>query len=499
MIDFAYTFVDKAKYPDSPFHPPLDYPEFNGMFKEFDASNELYDEIRNLFISAGYDLKNQGSINWNPFRGYIKEGQTVIVKPNLVNNETDGLLGTNCLTTNASIIRPIVDYLILLQKQEHIDFKIIIADVPIQGANFDQILNQTGLKPLLEFYQQNEMKMVEILDLRHKIAVADKSGFFKKKSATGDPMGYTKVHLGKSFLNDIAGDYKKFGVSGYDPKETFSQIEQTGLHYYHIPNSVLNADLFINLPKLKTHQKAGITIAMKNLIGINGEKAWIPHYRRGSKKSGGDEFDNNQVFLKTLTTKVNLLLQGKSKFLWNLGKRINAIFIKPLFRQDYYKGNNLTENERKALFLTGGGWHGNDTIWRPILDLNYLLFYVDKTGKESFQQKRKYICLTDGIIAGDGDGPLSPDPKKAGLIALSENPVLNDVCFSRIMGFDWHKIPQLKHSVDLKEYFSFSGNTKDIKIIKCANNKILVEIDFEDLPNLKFAPAPGWIGYIELE
>jgi uncharacterized protein (DUF362 family) len=499
MGNFSYSILDLHTYPEAPFYPPCDYPEFNGIFQQFDTSNKLYAEIRALFIASGYDLKNQGSKQWNPFRDYIKNGQTVIIKPNLVINESNELSGKNCLTTNASIIRPIIDYLILLQKQESIKFEIVIADIPIQSADFDKILNQTGLKSLREFYQQNGIDFIKIYDLRHKLAVADKSGFLNKISVNGDPMGYTKIHLEQSFLDEITKDYKKFGVSGYEAKETFSQIEQTGLHFYHIPNSVLNADLFINIPKLKTHQKAGITAAMKNLIGINGEKAWIPHYRRGSKNSGGDEYDNNQAFLKAITTKANLLLQGKSKFLWNLGKGINARLIKPFFRPDYRTGNNLTVNERKALFLTGGAWFGNDTIWRPILDLNYLLFYVDKTGKESSQITRKYICLTDGIIAGEGDGPLNPDPKNAGIIALSENPIINDICLSRIMGFDWLNIPQLERATRLDKFFNFSGNTKEIKIIECVNKNMFNEVSFDNLPNLKFTPPPGWIGHIELK
>jgi uncharacterized protein (DUF362 family) len=498
MIDFMYTIISDIDYPEAPFHPPSDYPEFKGMFSQFNKRNKVYEEIRNLFSTSGYDIKNIGSDQWNPLRGYITNGQTVIIKPNFVCHENGNLLGKNVLTTHASILRPVIDYLILLQKQDQITFKIIIADVPIQGADFEQILIQTGLKDLLEFYQQNEIDRIEVLDLRHKIAIVDKSGFFKTNSATGDPLGYSKVHLGKSFLDEIASDFKKFGSPGYGARETYSQIELTGIHYYHIPNSILNADLFINIPKLKTHKKAGITIALKNLIGINGEKAWIPHFRRGAEKNGGDEFDNNQIFLKKITTKSSLYLQGRSKLIWKFGKIINAMFVKPFFRKDLKRKSKITENQPKALFLIDGNWYGNDTVWRPILDLNYLLFFVDKTGKESFSQKRKYICLTDGIIAGEGDGPLSPDPKNAGIIALSGNPVLNDVCFSKIMGFDWGKIPQLKHAVDLDQYFFFSGSTKKIIIGESSSNDGFCEIDFDDLPNLYFTPAPGWIGHVEL-
>lgn len=497
MIDFAYSINKNANYPGAPFHPDSNYPEFRGLFKQFDNSNLVYRNIRKLFINAGYDKKNINTSQWNPFRGYINDGQQVVIKPNLVYQETGELCGKNCLVTHASIIRPIVDYLILLQKIENIYFKILIADVPIQGADFDLIVKQNGLRDLLDYYLMQFNIDLKLMDLRHEKAIVEESGFFKTISVAGDPQGYSKIHLKNSFLDPIIHDYKKFGAPGYAKNETISHHKNKGEHYYHLTNSVLAADLFINVPKIKTHKKAGITIALKNLIGINGEKGWIPHYRRGSRKSGGDEFDNKQIWLKTITTKANLYTQGKSKLIWKLGKRVNALVFKKYFRKDLQASSELSSLERKALFLVNGDWYGNDTIWRPILDMNYILIYSDKSGNIIDQKIRKYICISDGIIAGEGNGPLSPTPKKIGLLSLSENPVINDVCVSKLMGFDWKKIPQLKNSTMLNKYFNFNGDVSKLKIIGDIYN-IFRENDFEKLPNLSFLPAPGWLNQIEI-
>ena len=51
--------------------------------------------------------------------------------------------------------------------------------------------------------------------------------------------------------------------------------------------TILGADLVINCLKMKTHKKAGVTLSMKNLIGINGDKNWLPHYRTGFASQGG--------------------------------------------------------------------------------------------------------------------------------------------------------------------------------------------------------------------
>jgi len=42
----------------------------------------------------------------------------------------------------------------------------------------------------------------------------------------------------------------------------------TDLRALYLPQTVLDADLFVSMPKLKTHHWAGVTLSMKNLFGI---------------------------------------------------------------------------------------------------------------------------------------------------------------------------------------------------------------------------------------
>src|SRR5208283_2541819 len=65
-----------------------------------------------------------------------------------------------------------------------------------------------------------------------------------------------------------------------------------------VRNEVLDADLLINLAKMKTHEKAGLTGAMKNLVGVNGHKEFLPHHIKGSYFSGGDSYCNDSWFAK---------------------------------------------------------------------------------------------------------------------------------------------------------------------------------------------------------
>src|SRR5207245_4895705 len=65
-----------------------------------------------------------------------------------------------------------------------------------------------------------------------------------------------------------------------------------GRHEYLVAGSVAKADVVFSLPKLKTHKKAGITVSLKNLVGINADKNWLPHHTEGHPKNGGDEHPN---------------------------------------------------------------------------------------------------------------------------------------------------------------------------------------------------------------
>lgn len=44
--------------------------------------------------------------------------------------------------------------------------------------------------------------------------------------------------------------------------------EYTGLDALYLPETVLDADLLISMPKLKTHHWAGVTLSMKNMFGV---------------------------------------------------------------------------------------------------------------------------------------------------------------------------------------------------------------------------------------
>ena len=103
-----------------------------------------------------------------------------------------------------------------------------------------------------------------------------------KVSEECQPMeNYVLFDLGTdSLLEPISNEQSEFRVTMYNP-DLLKRTHSRGTHQYLVARDVIDADVVINLPKLKTHKKAGLTGALKNMVGINGHKEYLPHHRKG--------------------------------------------------------------------------------------------------------------------------------------------------------------------------------------------------------------------------
>src|SRR5687768_999872 len=135
-----------------------------------------------------------------------------------------------------------------------------------------------------------------------------------------------------------------------------------GRHRYLVAKDVLDADVVINLPKLKTHRKAGITCALKNLIGINGNKEFLPHHRLGGSGDGGDCYPGSSVVKRALER----TLDAQNSLDDHIARRALDVAARVLYRISHTQGDVLGVD---------GAWSGNDTIWRTCIDLNRVLLY----------------------------------------------------------------------------------------------------------------------------
>lgn len=462
---------------ESPFHPSKKYPEY--PFNETGGKNDVYEAVRELFCMLSLDIENFGKASWNPLGVIIKPGDTVLIKPNFVRH-FNIVGGIEEMITHGSIIRAVMDYAYIALKGTG---KIIVGDSPLGNGDFNRIAEMSGLYGVSDHYKNNGID-IEIIDFRVYKMIPKGPEALSDKIKNGDPLGYSAIDLkDDSELLEIINDNKKFRNTNYDSSE-MAQHHLRGKNEFLIPNSILSADVILNLPKLKTHRKAGLTCALKNQIGINGCKAWLPHHRIGSIEEGGDEYLHKSL-RKSIQSRINDKMPDRNRG-YMLVRTIFDIFvavsrrIKP-FKDTYFEGS----------------WYGNETLPRTITDLNKIIFYADKNGIMRDELQRKMLILVDGILAGEGNGPIEPLAKKCGILMAGFNPVSIDYVCPFIMGFDHKKIPIFKYVFKPKKYKIFNGKVEDIKVI--LNGKIMDEKDLYKVLNHHFIPNPGWIGHIEYD
>jgi hypothetical protein len=147
--------------------------------------------------------------------------------------------------------------------------------------------------------------------------------------------------------------------------------------------------------------------------------------------------------------------------------------------------------------IRSGNWHGNDTTWRMVIDLNRLLHYADDGGMLRERPQRRFFSVVDGIVAGEGNGPLDPTPRGAGLILAGDNPVAVDLACARLMGFDYQRIPMLRealaeHPLPLTRF--------GYEEIQTLSNDERLRGRLADWRGrlLAFRPHFGWQDYVEL-
>jgi len=483
------------EYPDElPYSPHISYPEY--FFDEInEKENGVYDAVRNELLLLGLDKDNFNTPQWNPFREIIKPKDAVVIKPNFVlsNHEEGGDIYS--IITHPSIIRAVVDYVYIALGGNG---RIIIADAPQMDCDFKELLEKTGLESIKELYEKELGFNIGIYDLRD--FWLDKKGSPKAAYSTnrhklpGDPQGGVLVNLGKKSLFHRVNNYKRFYGADYNREETIKH-HHGDVQEYLFSKTILSADVVISLPKLKVHKKVGVTLNIKGLVGTCINKNYLVHYTLGTPSEGGDQFPAGILNAKEATV-VKLQRQAYDLFLskknrmgnlfYELAIKVGKLLLKPL---------GFKALDRDKSILDAGNWHGNDSAWRMAADLLKIFIYADKEGRLHDAPVRRMFSIVDGVIGGEGDGPLTPDSKRCGVIVAGFNPCAVDLVCTRLMGFDYKKIKMLGYVLDYPELFKVS--LPEIRIF--GNGDFESLFDEEDKNTyFDFAPHPGWKGFIEI-
>jgi uncharacterized protein (DUF362 family) len=473
---------DYCVYPKSPpYHPDKAYPECK-LKTISEEKNIVYNNIRECFRISGLDKDKYGTPKWNPLGELITPGEKILLKPNLVKEfhprEPEGW---RYVLTHGSVIRAVADYVALALKGEG---KIIVADAPQTDSSFTKIDKLLGLSQMAAFFTNQGIDF-EVVDLRKEEWINQDGVITARHILPGDPQGYIAYDLANQseFVGHLgAGRY--YGAD-YDTRE-INVHHSEGRHEYLIAGTAIEVDVIFSLPKLKTHKKAGITVTLKNLVGINGDKNWLPHHTEGDPTAGGDERPcvdskgRTERNLVHLFRKLSLGIPGIGPWLHRIARRAG----KKVFGD--------TEE-----IIRSGNWWGNDTVWRMCLDLNKIALYGRSDGQLSSTPMRRHYTLVDGIIAGEGRGPMNPDPVAAGVLLFGVNPASVDAVCACLMGFDPEKIPIVRQAFRCRHLPLAHWEWRDVQVIsnKAEWNQLLAQLPGESL--LNFEPHYGWKDNIE--
>ena len=470
----------------APYAPGELYPEYPFAGSTLSTRpNPAYAGVRQALSLLGLDADHLHTPAWNPLREVVKPGDTVVLKPNFVRNfrETHPDHG-NCIVTHGAILRAVADYVYLALRGEG---RLIIADAPQNDADFTALREIAGLDAIQEFYRTHAGFELEVYDLRPECACKIDGVIVGHEPLPGDPAGYVKVNLGKhsAFMAVNHLCHLLYGAE-YDMGE-LHRHQHDDVHEYLISKTILDADCVISVPKLKTHKKVALTVNLKNLVGINGNKNWLPHHREGTPSQGGDQFADDGMKRRLERSAV----AGFKRWFQKLGplRPVVAGPVKALGKRVFGDTNNGT--------IRSGNWYGNDTTWRMVADLNRILFYADREGRVHDEPVRRFFSVVDGIVGGEGNGPLDPTPRKSECVLAGFNPVAVDLVCARLMGFDSRRIPMLQHALEDHPLAlaGFAATDVDVRSNCVEFNGKLTAIEG---PAFAFLPHFGWEGHVEL-
>lgn len=390
-------------------------------YREEDGST-MARAVQRLGSLLGWAREGKG-----PFGSLIEPGTRVLIKPNFVLHHNQGNGGMEPMITHQSVVKAVVSAALESDAAE-----VLVGDAPIQTCDFPALVRETGLDAWAETLVKANSRFRGVKDFRRTTAKYVNGVRLADENVLPEDE-FVLFDLGsESLLEPITDDKDDFRVTCYDPR-LLAKTHGRGRHRYLVAKDVIAADVVINLPKLKTHKKAGITCALKNLIGINGNKEYLPHHRLGGANLGGDCYPGDsrvKRLLEYAADQQNISDSAAKGRVWNgLATQLNRVL--------HLMGDNLGIE---------GSWSGNDTIWRTGLDLNRILLYGQVDGTIAETPRRRVVHLTDAIVAGQGDGPLSPQPLSMGLLFAGNNAAAVDWFGARLLGYDPQLVPIVREA-----------------------------------------------------
>jgi uncharacterized protein (DUF362 family) len=407
-----------------------------------------------------------------PFEGLVRAGQSVMLKPNWVYHRNGSGQGMQCMITQHEVLLACLRHVLRERPSA-----VLVGDAPIQACDWDGIVTAELLRQIDELARESRIP-VKIVDFRRTIVSAEGLAGDIRTNVRSQEL-YAPFDLGcDSLLEPISSEDDRFRVTCYDHRE-LAKTHRPGRHQYLICRQAFECDIVISLPKLKTHRKAGLTGALKNLVGINGSKEYLPHHRLGGTSDKGDCYPGASYLRKLAEFFYDTANQRIGKKAYDIWTLLGAA-----------AGHFVTDKEGGM----EGSWHGNDTCWRMVLDLNRILRYGRKDGTMGSSPQRAVYSLTDAIVCGQGEGPLRPEPLRLNAVTFCDSSPDADAVHATLLGLDYRSIPLIRESFGQFRWPLVEAQPRPITAMTDHS------LNLDELAHLAVpARAPeGWAGHIEL-
>ncbi|MBI2835274.1 MAG: DUF362 domain-containing protein [Acidobacteria bacterium] len=461
------------RYPDDEdgFPPDEAFPEYR-CGAPSRSPNPVYRAVRECFAQARLDGARFGTPAWNPLAELIRPASRVFVLCNFVQHhrpaESSREFMSKCI--HGSVLRALIDYVLLAVGPEG---RVTFGNAPLQSASWEDVLRDTGASSVLRFYESAGAN-VRARDLRLLVTERGRLGNVTRvdRRSERDAVG---VDLGSaSLLADLPAP--SFRVPDYSPDET-AAFHQNGRHVYVLHREIVDADVIVSLPKLKTHQKVGITCALKGLVGAIARKDCLAHFRSGPATRGGDEYPADPIGVLRAVSRLHDNVQRIAP------ERASGSVLRAVDMVARRVADRLVPE-------TDGSWHGNDTAWRMTLDIVRAATFARRDGTLARAPQRQHLVLVDGILGGHGNGPLSPDPIDSRALIFSDDLAAADRACAALMGLDGDRIPLVRESDRVLAHTSTG-----IEAIVNGITSTLAGVGERRL--VRFSPPAGWRGRVE--
>jgi uncharacterized protein (DUF362 family) len=124
------------------------------------------------------------------------------------------------------------------------------------------------------------------------------------------------------------------------------------------------------------------------------------------------------------------------------------------------------------------------------LDLARILHFASPEGVMQEGLQRTHLSLIDGIVGGEGEGPLNPTAVRSGTLLFADDVAAGDRVACRLMGFNPSRIPLIREAFEPRRYRLPARAEEQARVV--FNGAPAAESALPLIIGRPFRPPAGW-------